>query len=47
MPRTQTHQPPTELVFGAPVIVRHDDGETIVEVQTQSGLRELKRFSDT
>ena len=37
-------QPATETVFGAPVIVREDGSETVVEVRSRSGLLELKRF---
>lgn len=37
-------QPPIELVLGAPLQVREEDGETVAGVRTKAGFRELKRF---
>jgi len=42
MPR----QPPIELAVGAPLQVRHKDGETVVGIRTRTGWRELKRIPD-
>lgn len=37
--------PPTELVLGAPLQLREEDGETVVEIPDRHGrLEELKRF---
>ena len=40
-------QPTTELVFGAPLLLREEGDERVVEVWTPEGKRELKRFSDS